>query len=150
MKNISFVLFLSLISLSCNRKEVYTECNTCGLNLNITDEPSSMTEEISVTTKETNLSKVEKKDFEETKVKIEKKYGEQWDFCQCVVVNDSIDRLIKDSNLTDSQLDAILMRLDEVDKRCQAFKITDPSRTPEDRMKHEKKINKCLKDARRI
>jgi hypothetical protein len=82
-------------------------------------------------------------DFKENKAKIEKKYGEQWDFCKCVVLNDSIDKAVKAGNVDDK----LMERFDEVDKRCKSFLVMDNSRTPEERMLHDKKIAKCLREA---
>lgn len=82
-------------------------------------------------------------DFKENKAKIEKKYGEQWDFCKCVVLNDSIDKAVKAGNVDDKLMD----RFDEVDRKCKSFLVMDNSRTPEERMLHDKKIAKCLREA---
>lgn len=97
------------------------------------------------TAKKQHQIKEEKENLE----KIEKKYGEQWGFCECVVANDSIDKAVK--NLVDfetPQAEKLLDRFDYVSKKCQAFLGMDASRTPEERQKHEKKVKKCLKDAK--
>jgi len=91
----------------------------------------------------TGMTNVDTSELNESIAKIEKKYGEQWDFCHCVVVNDSIDKAIKAGN-TD---DILLERWDHVDKKCQAFRIQDANRTPEQRELHEKKVRTCLKEA---
>jgi len=82
-------------------------------------------------------------DFKENKAKIEKKYGEQWDFCKCVVLNDSIDKAVKAGNMDDK----LMERFDEVDLKCKSFLVMDNSRTPEERLLHDKKIAKCLRAA---
>ena len=82
-------------------------------------------------------------DFKENKKEIEKVYGEQWDFCHCVVVNDSIDKAVKSGNFDDK----LMERFDEVEVKCKSFLVMDNSRTPEERMLHEKKIKNCLRDA---
>lgn len=82
----------------------------------------------------------------ENLAKIEQKYGEQWGFCECVVANDSIDRAVK--ALIDFETPAaekLLDRFDYVAKKCQAFLGMDANRTPEERLKHEKKVKRCLK-----
>lgn len=82
-------------------------------------------------------------DFKENKKVIEKKFGEQWDFCTCVVLNDSIDKAVKAGNMDDKLMD----RFDVVDQKCKSFLVMDNSRTPEERMLHDKKIQKCLREA---
>ena len=82
-------------------------------------------------------------DFKENKKVIEKKFGEQWDFCTCVVLNDSIDKAVKAGNMDDKLMD----RFDMVDQKCKSFLVMDNSRTPEERMLHDKKIQRCLREA---
>ncbi len=82
-------------------------------------------------------------EFKENIKKIEKKYGEQWDFCKCVVANDSIDKAVKGGNTTDK----LLNRFDVVDQHCKSFLSMDANITPEEREKHEKKVKKCLRKA---
>ncbi|MEJ6775925.1 MAG: hypothetical protein QNK85_01200 [Crocinitomicaceae bacterium] len=40
--------------------------------------------------------------------------------------------------LSDSEFDRLAIRLDEIDEKCQAFRIQSPNLTPEDRVKHKK------------
>lgn len=97
------------------------------------------------TTKKTHEIQEQKENL----AKIEKKYGEQWGFCECVVANDSIDKAVK--NIVDfetPQAEKLLERFEYVSTKCQAFLGMDASRTPEERQKHEKKVKKCLKDAK--
>jgi hypothetical protein len=79
--------------------------------------------------------------------KIEAKYGEQWDFCDCVVKGDSINKAFMKPNLPDKEFNRLSDRFDEIDKKCQAFRIQDANRTPEERAIHEKKVRKCLRAA---
>ena len=76
---------------------------------------------------------------------IEEKYGVQWDFCDCVVKNDSVNKAI-DFAETDEEFDKILARMEEIDSHCKEM-LTTPNTTPDERKKHERKVNKCLKDA---
>jgi hypothetical protein len=80
--------------------------------------------------------------------KIEAKYGEQWDFCNCVVKGDSINKAFLKPNLPDKEFERLSNRFDEIDEKCQAFRIQDANRTPEERAIHEKKVKKCLKAAK--
>lgn len=79
--------------------------------------------------------------------KIEAKYGEQWDFCNCVVKGDSINKAFAKPNIPDKEFERLSARFDEIDEKCQAFRIQDANRTPEERAAHEKKVKKCLKAA---
>lgn len=95
---------------------------------------------------DTTPKKHEVREQKENLAKIEKKYGEQWGFCECVVANDSIDRAVK--KITDfetPEAEKLLNRFDYVSKKCQAFLGMDASRTPEERQKHEKKVKRCLR-----
>ena len=87
--------------------------------------------------------KTEKKEVHE---KIVAKYGEQWDFCNCVVKNDSINNALE-KTLTDKQTDKLMARWEYVDTKCKEF-ITAPNTTPEQRAKHEWKVKQCLKNAK--
>jgi len=95
-----------------------------------------------------DLSTVEAKDrkeFKENLAKIEKEHGVQWDFCTCVMKNDSIDKAIKDPATTDEDFDVLLLRLDEVEQKCKAFLSQSANATPEERSEHQDKVRKCLK-----
>lgn len=82
----------------------------------------------------------------ETANLIEEKYGEQWDFCDCVVKNDSINKVVADAP-DDADYDAIFARMDEIDMHCKEM-LTTPNTTPEEREKHERRVRKCLKNAK--
>lgn len=91
--------------------------------------------------------KTDSLELKESIKKIEAKYGEQWDFCDCVVKGDSINKAFTKPNLPDKEFDRLSKRFDEIDEKCQAFRIQDANRTPEERAAHEKKVKKCLKEA---
>jgi len=84
------------------------------------------------------------KELRDNHDKIVKKYGEQWDFCKCVVANDSITDVAEKGKLTDKQYDALMARWEYVDTKCKELTTFDNT-TPEERDKHEKRVNKCLK-----
>ena len=135
------LLTLVLFLVSCSEKSSdCTDCNDCGLNLNVKE--VSLEEALSQS-KNPDKVLVDSTELKESIAKIEAKYGEQWDFCPCVVVNDSIDKAIKAGNTADK----LIERWDYVDKKCQAFRIQDPNRTPEERDAHERRVKKCLKEA---
>src|SRR5690606_2283091 len=80
----------------------------------------------------------------ETENIIEATYGEQWDFCDCVVKNDSVN---KASMEEDANIDAIFDRMEVIDQHCKGMLAT-PNTTPEERAAHERKVSKCLKNAK--
>lgn len=80
----------------------------------------------------------------ETENIIEATYGEQWEFCDCVVKNDSVN---KASMEEDADIDAIFDRMEVIDEHCKGMLAT-PNTTPEERAAHERKVNKCLKNAK--
>lgn len=140
MKYLTLLTLLLLLASCSEKSSECTDCNDCGLNLNVKD--VSLEEALS---QSKNPDKVlsDSTELKESIAKIEAKYGEQWDFCHCVVVNDSIDKAIKAGNTADK----LIERWDYVDKKCQAFRIQDPNRTPEERDAHERRVKKCLKEA---
>ncbi len=78
---------------------------------------------------------------------IEKKYGIQWDFCDCVVKNDSINKVTSDlDGVSDEQVDIIFARWDEIELHCKEL-LTAPNTTPEERSKYSKKVKRCLRKA---
>ncbi len=82
----------------------------------------------------------------EVHAKIVAKYGEQWDFCNCVLKNDSINKALE-KTLSDKQTDKLMARWEFVDTKCKDF-LTTPNTTPEERSKHEWKVKQCLKNAK--
>lgn len=82
----------------------------------------------------------------ESLIEIEKKYGEQWDFCTCVIKNDSINKAFS-KPVSDSEFDRLSERFDVIDEKCKAFLVQNPNVTPEERVEHERKVKKCLKEA---
>ena len=82
----------------------------------------------------------------EVHAKIVAKYGEQWDFCSCVLINDSINKALE-KTLSDKQTDKLMARWEFVDTKCKDF-LTTPNTTPEERSKHEWKVKQCLKNAK--
>ena len=76
-------------------------------------------------------------------VKIEKKYGKQWDFCDCIYKTDSVNKAIENSeHLSDADITILFDRFEAIDLRCKAL-ITGSHRTPEERKIHQRKVRKC-------
>ena len=80
----------------------------------------------------------------ENQDRIEKKYGAQWDFCDCVRKNDSLDNVLKKSTLSDKETEKLLLRADEVEKKCKLFLTDLQSKKPNDRAAHQAKVKACL------
>ena len=138
-----FIFFGSLL-LSCNSKTPCEECKSCQL-FNYDNEQHSLVESVQKLNTDSISTTSNTEDLQQSFAVIKKKYGEQWDFCDCVVKGDSLNRAINKNNLSDEELDKLLLRFDEIDKKCQVFKIIDPNRTPKERAIHEKKVKTCLK-----
>lgn len=141
---ITLSILLLLLLISCSEKEHCADCADCGLNLNVKDQSLGEALGDSKTTQATGIDTTELK---ESIALIEEKYGEQWDFCNCVVKGDSINKAFSKPNLPDVEFDRLSDRFDEIDEKCQAFRVQDANRTPEQREQHEKKVRKCLRDA---
>jgi ferredoxin-thioredoxin reductase catalytic subunit len=144
--NVLCGLFLTLAIVACNEHIPCKTCEKCGENLNYGSTLNAAT--IINPKVETKLDTMVVVDeaFVENKIKIEEKFGQQWDFCRCVLANDSLDRLIKKNVDLD---DEFMKTFDEVDQKCKAFLVMSPNKTPEERIAHERKTKKCLKAAGR-
>jgi hypothetical protein len=80
----------------------------------------------------------------ELKQKIEKKFGEQWDFCACIIKNDSINKAFK-NKLSPEQEDKLIDRWDFVESKCIELTTFDNT-TPEERAIYQARVKKCLKN----
>lgn len=141
--NYLLIILLSVTALSC-RQNSESEGEIVNSE-NAKDSLEIYIKNAKVETKHDTMVVVDKA-FVENKVKIQKKFGEQWDFCRCVVANDSLDRLIKNNVELD---DKFMKVFEEVDQKCKAFLVMSPNKTPEERIAHEKKIKKCLQVAKK-
>ena len=143
MKNLVYIL-LGLIAIgvaSCNgNSEVMDDLNIDSLGLDsipgdtLAMDTSAFVDSAGYVDQEAEIAN-----------EIEEKFGEQWDFCDCVVKNDSVNKAI-DFAETDEEFDKILARMDEIDSHCKEM-LTTPNTTPDERKKHERKVRKCLKNA---
>ena len=134
------LIFTLLLLVSCSgntdtetEKEILPEVN--------------MEDSLRLAAEHSNKPKVDSAELNKSIKKIEAKYGKQWDFCDCVVKGDSINKAFLKPNLPDKEFDRLSRRFDEIDEKCQAFRIQDANRTPEERAIHEKKVKKCLRAA---
>ena len=91
-----------------------------------------------------NSKNIDTLNQQEEKNRIVEKYGIQWDFCDCVKKNDSIDKLLKNNTLTDAELDNVLKSADEVENKCKLLLTDLKSNKPSDRERHREKVKDCL------
>lgn len=146
MKNFTFtsILFVLLFMSSC-KSDTANENTNDENDIEVVEKDSYESALLSDTTKKSH----EVKEHQENLKKIEKKYGEQWGFCECVVANDSIDKAVKGiTDFESKHAEKVLERFEYVSTKCQSFLGLDANKTPEERAKHEKKVKKCLKDAK--
>ena len=76
--------------------------------------------------------------------KITSKYGQQYSFCDCIQKGDSLNNALKNNKLSDKELDRLILRFDEIDKKCQSFRLNDANATPRERQQYKKKVKACL------
>lgn len=84
-------------------------------------------------------------DVQQAHEEIVKEYGEQWDFCSCIVKNDSVNKAFENENLSEDDFDALFERSEYIDSKCKTILLTK-NLTPKEREEHRKKINKCLRN----
>lgn len=148
-KYLILTIFITTLIISCNSTDNDESTNSNGTDSSMVD-TTQMYGMLIDTTSSLPDSLLEAGYVEETEeiaTEIEKKYGVQWDFCDCVVKNDSIQKAINNSNdLSDEEFDALFARLDVIDNHCKEL-ITTPNTTPEERDRHKRKVRKCLKEA---
>lgn len=99
---------------------------------------------------EYNLETVDPKhqeEFMENLAQIEKEFGEQWGFCECIIRNDSVQKAFQNPNISDAEFDALDARSTVIANKCKAFLVQSMNQTPEERYEHKKKVNDCLTEA---
>jgi hypothetical protein len=136
MQKIMVFLFVSLVFGGCKNPE----SEECASDLK-PDSLEVVQEVNGDNLLNTNQSKSEKEN-QSNHLKIVEKYGQQWDFCNCVRANDSINHASQ-GNLTESEATKLMQRWEEVEVKCKEF-LTNPNRTPEQRKRHAQKVAKCL------
>lgn len=126
-----------------------TSCNGNEVTNSDLEEQVELVDSLDVVVGEVSdsLSHTEVKEMTENLKQIEKKYGQQWGFCDCVIANDSVNEAITNTvDFEGAAFDKLMERSDFIQKKCQAFLSMDANKTPEERMKHEKKVRDCLKN----
>jgi hypothetical protein len=135
-----FLFLLTLFLFSCGSNE---ECTDCAIE-NVNDTVVEV-EDLHTALKDTvTEKKAVAVELKENHDKIVKKYGEQWDFCTCVVANDSINDAFEKGGMTPKQEEKLMARWELVDTKCKEL-LTTPNTTPDERARHDKRVMKCLK-----
>lgn len=123
---------------------MFFSCENNTKNLQLPASKKIQHKKIAVHTahKESYIS--EKKEKEALQSQITTKYGQQYTFCECIQKGDSLNKALKNKKLTDNELDRLLIRFDEIDEKCQAFRINNANATPLERQRYSRKVKKCL------
>ena len=143
MKKLIYLQFLALSILIVSCGSDNEECKDCKIETN--KDTIAEEDDLKTALKDTATEKISVAvEMKENHEKIVKKYGEQWDFCTCVVANDSINKAFEKGGMTPKQEEKLMARWEVVDNKCKEL-LTTPNTTPEERARHEKKVRKCLK-----
>jgi hypothetical protein len=124
---------LTMITCSCDTQP--------SISRNVPKENSLVLKKPSVVSPKKQIHHFERKELQQ---KIESKYGEQWDFCSCIIKNDSINKAFK-NKLSPEQEDKVIDRWDFVDSKCKELTTFDNT-TPEERALYLKKVKNCLRN----
>ncbi len=136
MKKLLFVFAIGIFAASCGGNE---ECKDCDKDKEpVKDTVVDSYDDAIKRDTATTRTKEQQINHE----KIVKKYGEQWDFCKCIVSLDSIDDAVQGGNTSEALFD----RWSYVDDKCKEITTFD-NQTPDERTKHEKRVARCLKEA---
>ncbi len=140
MKKIFAFSLFALILVACNseeevKKEAHDEHDTSAVD-------STTIDTLTISDDSLEAQGYDVKEDEKIEENLEKKYGEQWEFCDCIVRNDSVNKALETA--TDAQVDKIIARMDVIEKHCKKM-LTVPNTTPEERAKYQRKVNKCLR-----
>ena len=146
-KQVTSILITSIFAISC-KNEVKKISNENDIVIQDSLEMVAMNDSInSIIISEYDMSDIDGADiieFKESLVQIEEEFGEQWDFCMCVVKGDSINGAFMNENISDTDFEVLEKRLDQIDEKCKAFRIQDPNVTPDERAAHKRKVRSCL------
>jgi len=137
MKFTYSIFILLVICFSCTEKKSKTNSTSTEKQLVKKDSVKPEIKEIKIISK--------KNEKTENHNKIIEKFGEQWDFCKCVLANDSINSAFE-KTVTDAETNRLMKRWEHVEVKCKEF-LTSENKTPEQRIEHELKVKKCLKNA---
>lgn len=141
MKVTLITLGLVMLVFSCGSNEKCKDCDKKPEK----DTTIAEVDDMAAAMKRDTATNIVSKDQKENHDKIVKKFGEQWDFCNCIVALDSINDAFESPKLSDKQAEKLMERWDYVDKKCKEVTTYDNT-TPEERARHDKRVAKCLKE----
>ena len=142
---VTFLTFLIILS-ACNVSETETVENLendSSQSVNDLNPVDSLISEMIDTNDLMDLSS--DPDVKEAQVEIIKKFGEQWDFCTCIVKSDSVNTALMEAS--DDDFDKVMERSEYIDSKCKSLLI-QPNDTPDERTLHEKRVKKCLSESK--
>lgn len=137
MKKLLFVFALAVLAVSCGGNE---DCKDCDKKKEEPVKDTIVDSFDDAIKRDTSTTRTKEQQINHEK--IVKKYGEQWDFCKCVVALDSIDDAVERGDTSDKLMD----RWNHVDNKCKEITTFDNT-TPDERAKHDKRVERCLKEA---
>lgn len=143
MKTIYSLALFAFVLAGCSSQETTKEAAAKN-EKDTTEVDSTLVDTMTISDDSLEAQGYDVNEEENIEENIEKKYGEQWEFCDCIVRNDSVNKALETAN--DAQVDAILARMDQIEKHCKKM-LTVPNTTPEERTKYQRKVNKCLRNA---
>lgn len=146
MKRAFPILLLSILLVACSSNETCSDCELVDSSKDTLVDQTADLSSVVNNSKEEKLSVQE--EIKENHAKIVEQFGEQWDFCTCVLANDSINTAFEKSGMSVAQEEKLMARWEYVDTKCKEL-LTMPNTTPEDRARHEKKVKKCLRQGRK-
>lgn len=136
MKLLYFLIFIFVFSSCENNGRIKKKRQL------VSNKVTHKSEVVGNTLKENYIS--EKKEKQYLQSQITTKYGQQYTFCECVQKGDSLNKALGNQKLSEKELDLLLILFDEIDKKCQAFRINNANATPLERQRYSRKVKKCL------
>lgn len=141
MKFIIVLLISSTVFYSCKNDAQDAETNTKD---KIVDTAKQITNTVELDTIQApEMAFVDTTPEKSSQEIIEQKFGKQWNFCDCIKANDSINTAMAGENLSDKDFDILVDRLDVIAQKCKEILVV-PNTTVEEREAHKAKVKKCL------
>tara|TARA_Y100001978_G_C23543691_1_gene361041 strand:- start:305 stop:715 length:411 start_codon:yes stop_codon:yes gene_type:complete len=131
------VSFLVFVSFSCSEQKKENTINS-KTNVDSLSSPVIDSSNVKIVLPDTSEQNSQEQ-------RIVKKYGKQWEFCECIKKIDSLNKQSQKEGLSNEKLESILLEFDRIEKKCKSI-LSNSSHTPAQRKKHEKRVKDCLKN----
>lgn len=144
------LIFFGLVSCTNNSLDNLTneeDVKTSTKEENEEEQEVSSPEPFQAQHNEPKAEVAKKQEVAEAQKEIVKKYGEQWDFCTCIVKGDSVNTAMMEDDIADEVFEQLMERSDHIDSKCKHL-LVQPNSTPEERDAHNKKVKDCLRRSR--